>query len=611
MIRTLRSGRAALRVGDRFVHHRYAAVPLETRGCIARFDWASDRLTLWSSTQMPHFFRTMLAAFLGFAEHKIDVIAPDVGGGFGQKAHLFPEELLVCLLSKRLRRPVRWIEDRRENLLCATHAKQQVNEMELAFDGDGTLLALSDRVVGDGGAYNALPWTAVVEAMGAAGNMTSVYRIESLRDRHLTVATNKCPTGAYRGIGWTAPQVAREGLLDRAARELGISPFEIRRRNVVQPDEFPYTTVTGLEYTEGSFLEAVDALEQAAGYEAFLERQRVERARGRYLGLGISIFNELTGIGTEAAFATGFNVTTHDTSTVRMEPSGTVTVTTSLTTQGQGQETTLAQVAADALGVPIESVTVHAGSTDQAYGMGTWGSRGAVMGSGSIMRAAEPIRRKLLLTAAHMLEVAPEDLTIEGGTVGVTGAPDRSLPVADVAGVIYFAAAVRPPDLEPTLEATAAYDGSELAYSNGAHAALVEVDPGTGLVSVEQVTVVEDCGTVINPAIVDGQLRGGIAQAIGGVFLEHMHYDENGQLLTTTFLDYLLPSATDVPDIEIVHLSTPSASSPGGVKGMGESAMVSAPAALVNAVNDALVPFGAEITELPITPDRILAVTGD
>ena len=602
---------AAVRVSDRFVNQRYAAVPIETRGCIGDYDWSTGKLTLWSSTQMPHFFRTMLSGQLGVPEHKIEVIAPRVGGGFGAKACLFPEELAILLVARELGRPVRWIEDRRENLLSASHAKQQVNEMELGFSADGKLVALANRVVGDGGAYNSLPWTAVVEAMGASGNITSVYDVPKLRDRHITVATNKCPTGAYRGIGWTAPQIAREGLMERAARELGISPFEIRRRNVVQPEQFPYTTITGLEYTEGSYRESVDALEEAVGYEAFLERQRAGREHGRLLGLGVSIFNEITGIATRACFDTGFNVTTHDTSTVRMEPSGTVTVTTSITSQGQGQETTLAQVAADSLGVALENVVVTTASSTNTttYGMGTWGSRGAVLGAGSIMRASEPIREKLLRTAALMLEVATEDLTLENGTISVTGAPDRSLAVGDVAGAIYFAAEARPPDMDPTLESTATYDGAELAYSNGGQAVILELDPGTGLVEIEKVVIVEDCGTVINPMIVEGQLRGGVAQAIGGVFLEHMAYDEQGQLLSTTFLDYLLPSATDVPDMEIIHLETPSRSSPGGIKGMGESSMLSTPAAIVNAVNDALVPFGRAITELPITPDRVLEIT--
>jgi carbon-monoxide dehydrogenase large subunit len=598
---------AAVRVSDRFLSGRSAAVPIEGRGVIAEYDWTNGSLTLRSSTQMPHFFRSMIAAFTGLSEHCVEVIAPDVGGGFGQKSHLFPEEIVLSLLARDLGRPVKWVEDRVENLLTATHAKQQINEMELGFDADGRLVALRDRIIGDGGAYNTMPWTALVEPMGAAGQITSVYDIENVHTHFSCVLTNKCPIGAYRGIGWQAPQIARESLIDRGARELGLSPFEIRRRNVVQPDQFPYTSATGMRFAEGSYRESVDALEQAIDYDAFRKRQDELREQGRYLGLGVSIFNEVTGIGTVAAFATGFNVTSHDTSTVRMEPSGKVTVFTSLTSQGQGHQTSLAQIAGDALGVPIEDVVVRSGGTRQTYGLGTWGSRAAVIGSGSILRAAEPIRRKLLQTASHMLEISPDDLVLENGRISAAGSPDKSLAVADVAAVIYFVAPARPEGMDPTLEATANYDPSEEVYANGAHAAIVEVDVETGLVRIERFVAVEDCGVMINPMIVEGQLRGGIVQALGAALLEEMVYDEEGQLLTTTFMDYLLPTASEVPPIEIIHLETPSQATAGGVKGMGESAMIAAPAAIVGAINDALAPLGAALTEVPVTPERVLS----
>jgi carbon-monoxide dehydrogenase large subunit len=598
---------AAVTVSGRFRTGRTAAVPMETRGCLADYDWTSQQLTLWSSTQIPHFFRSMVAAFTGMPEHTVEMIAPDVGGGFGQKCHLFPEEIVLPLLSRQLGRPVKWIEDRVENLMTGTHAKQQVNEMEIAFDGDGKIVGLRQHVIGDGGAYNCFPWTALVEPMAAAGTVTSVYHIENIKTRFEAVLTNKVPIGACRGIGWQPPQIARESLIDQAARKLGLSPFEIRKRNVVKPEQFPYTAATGLRYAEGSYLESIEALEGAIDYEEFRDRQRRGRERGRYLGLGVSVFNEITGLGTVAAYQTGFPVTTHDTSTVRMEPSGKVTVFTSLTSQGQGHQTTLAQMAADALGVHLEDVVVRAGDSRQAYGMGTWGSRAAVIGSGSILRAAEPIRQKLLQTAGHMLEAAEEDLVLANGRVEVKGSPDKGMAVADLAGVIYFAAHVRPPGMDPTLESTAAYDPAEEVMANGAHAAIVEVDPETGLVGVKRFVAVEDCGTMINPMIVEGQLRGGITQALGAALLEEMVYDEQGQLLTTTFMDYLVPTASEAPPIEIIHIETPSKVTAGGVKGMGESAMIAAPAALVNAVNDALEPLGAYLTDVPLTPERIVA----
>jgi carbon-monoxide dehydrogenase large subunit len=445
----------------------------------------------------------------------------------------------------------------------------------------------------------------LIEPMAATGTVTSVYDITNIKTRFQAVLTNKVPIGACRGVGWQAPQIARESLLDQGARKLGLSPFELRKRNVVKPEQFPYTAATGLRYAEGSYLESIEALEGAIDYEEFQARQKRERERGRYLGLGISVFNEVTGIGTVAAYQTGFPVTSHDTSTVRMEPSGKVTVFTSLTSQGQGHQTTLAQMAGDALGVPFEDVVVRAGDTSQTYGMGTWGSRAAVIGSGSILRAADPIRRKLLQTASHMLEVSEDDLVLANGRIEVKGSPDKGMGVGEVAGVIYFAAHVRPPGMDPTLESTAAYDPAEEVMANGAHAVIVEVDVETGVVTIERFVAVEDCGTMINPTIVEGQLRGGITQAIGAALLEEMVYDEQGQLLTTTFMDYLIPTASEAPSIEIIHIETPSKVTAGGVKGMGESAMIAAPAALVNAVNDAIEPLGAYLTDTPLTPDRI------
>ncbi|HKP18544.1 MAG TPA: molybdopterin cofactor-binding domain-containing protein [Gaiellaceae bacterium] len=598
---------AAVTVSGRFRTGRTAAIPMETRGVIAQYEWTTQQLTVWSSTQIPHFFRSMIAAFIGMPEHAVEMIAPDVGGGFGQKCHLFPEELVIPLLARELGRPVKWIEDRVENLATGTHAKQQLNEMEIAFDDGGKIVGLRQHVVGDGGAYNCFPWTALVEPMAAAGTVTSVYHIENVKTRFAAVLTNKVPIGACRGIGWQAPQIARENLLDQGARKLGLSPFELRKRNVVKPEQFPYTAATGLRFAEGSYLESIEALEQAIDYEEFRARQKRERDQGRYLGLGISVFNEITGLGTIAAYATGFPVTSHDSSTVRMEPSGKVTVFTSLTSQGQGHQTTLAQIAADALGVALEDVVVRSGDSRQAYGLGTWGSRAAVIGSGSILRAAEPIRRKLLQTAGHLLEASEDDLVLANGRIEVQGSPDKGMAVGDVAGVIYFAAHVRPPGMDPTLESTAAYDPSEEVWANGAHAAIVEVDTETGLVSIERFVAVEDCGTMINPTIVEGQLRGGITQAIGAAFLEEMTYDEHGQLLTSTFMDYLIPTASEAPEVEIIHIETPAKTTAGGVKGMGESAMIAAPAALVNAVNDALEPFGAFLTDVPLTPDRVLS----
>ena len=596
---------AAVVVEDVFYNNRVSASPMETRGCVVRHEWTTGLITFWSATQIPGFLRTMLANFLQIPEHTIEVIIPQVGGGFGQKAHVHVEELVICLCARELSHPVSWIEDRQENLLSATHAKHQINTMGIAVDKDGKFLALKNHATTDSGAYNCFPWSASIEAKIGVGTVTGVYKIPLIHGESLDVTTNKCLIGAYRGVGWTANQTAREVLIDRAARKLGMSPFEIRRRNVIRPEDFPHTNATDLLIHEGSFLESIDVLERMVDYDAFRQRQKEARANGKYIGLGVSIFHELGGIGTRTNSYFGNPVTTYDSSTVRVDPTGTVTVTTSLAASGQGLPTTLAQVAADALGVSVDKVVVRADSTANAYGLGTFASRAAVFGAGSIGRAADVLRTKIKQIAGHMLEVSPEDIVLENDTVHVAGVPSKGMSMAEVAGAIYFAEATHPENFDPTLEATATFDPVDNILANGGHAAIVEVDIDTGIVRVEKVFAVEDCGQMINPMIVEGQMRGGIAQAIGATLLEDLVYDENGQLVTTTFMDYLLPSAADVPDIEIEHLVTPSDLVPGGIKGLGESAMISAPAAVFGAVNDALACLGVAITSGPISPDRV------
>ena len=588
-----------------FHNNRVSAAPIETRGCIARHEWTSGLTTFWSATQMPGILRTMLAMFLEIPEQTIEVITPQVGGGFGQKAHVFPEELTVCLLARELGQPVSWIEDRQENLLSATHAKHQLNYMAIAVDAAGKINAIKHHSTTDSGAYNCLPWTVGIESECGAPIVTSTYKIELARAETIEVATNKCPIGSYRGVGYTAGHIARENLIDRAARALEISPFEIRRRNVILEEDFPYTNATGLITREGTFLETVNALERMVDYDTFLQRQAALRSEGKYLGLGVSIFNEVTGMGTRALNFLDLPITTHDTSTVRVDPTGTVTVTTSLVSAGQSHSTTLAQVAADALGVPIDNVVVRSGSTANTQGLGTWASRGAVIGAGSIGRASDVLREKIKQIAGHMLEVSAADIVLEDNAVHVAGVPTRSMTMAEVAGAIYFAEAAHPENFDPTLEATATFDPADLVLANGGHAAVVEVDIETGIVRIEKVFAVEDCGQMINPMVVEGQIRGGIAQAIGSCMLEDLVHDENGQLTTTTLMDYLLPTSMDVPDIEIEHLETPTNLVPGGIKGMGESAMISAPAAVVGAVNDALACRNIFIRQYPLSPERI------
>ncbi len=603
-------GAPAVVIGGQYRTGRLSATPMETRGCVATYDWTSKQLRLWTSTQMPHYVRSMIASHLPFPEHTVEVLTPDVGGGFGQKAHVFVEELVLCLLARDLNRPVKWIEDRRENLLAATHAHEQINDMELSVTPDGKFVSLDHRVIADSGAYHQMPWTHLVEAWDSVNIFpTGIYDIGQYAYDFRAAVTNKCPIGAYRGVGQVAPQIARESVVDLAARELGLSPFEIRRRNAVC--RFPYTNCQGVVLEEGSFRDSIDVLERMVDYPSFVFRQEELRSQGRFVGLGVSAFVEVAGWTTAACQALDLPLTMHDTSTVRMEPSGKVTVTTSITSQGQGLQTSLAQVAADALGVRLDDVVVYtADTTRSTWGMGTWGSRGAVIGAGSLLRSAHAIREKLLLTAAHLLEADAADVVLQEGAAWVAGVPSEAIPISQLAATIYFDSRARPPDLDPTLEATSAFDPAKPVYSNGAHAAVVEVDTESGLVTVERFYVVEDCGTMINPMIVEGQIRGGVAQGIGMALLEELVHDEIGQLLTTSFADYLVPSAHEVAPVEFEHLESPSRHTPGGVKGMGESGLIASPAALLNAVNDAIAPFGAVIRDTPVTPERVLRAIG-
>ncbi|MCX6461066.1 MAG: xanthine dehydrogenase family protein molybdopterin-binding subunit [Actinobacteria bacterium] len=589
---------------------RLSPTPMETRGVIASYDWASQELKLWTSTQMPHLIRYFVTAYLGIQENLVEVLTPDTGGGFGQKAHLFVEELLMPLASRELNRPVKWVEDRRENLMVAGQAHEQFITIALALDSDNHITAMRTRALGDGGAFHQPPWSMAVEPWCAAAvTPQGVYNVKTLEYTYEAAATNKAPVGAYRGVGYMAGTYAREAIIDEAARAVGMSPFDFRRLNVVK--QLPWVNGQGVTYDEGSWLESIDRLEQMVGYEEFRERQLAARAEGRYLGLGISVFVESTGESTAMGKAHGLPDVYHDTATVRMDPNGTVTVTLGLTTQGQGNRTTAAQVAADMMGVRPEDVTVIAGdSTRHTYGSGTVASRGAIIAAGAIGRAAGPLRDKLLAVAANMLEISTDDIELADGRASVRGDSEASVSIADVATSVYFDDSVWPEGFDPGLEATFAYDAGRPMFSNGAQAALVEVDPFTGFVTVDTMYVIEDCGTVINPGIVDGQIRGGAVQGIGAALFEQLLYDDAGQLTTTTLMDYHLPTADVIPVFKIEHLQTPSSHTWNGAKGMGESAMIAAPAAVLNAVNDAIAPFGAILRDIPITPEDVLRAIG-
>ncbi len=590
--------------------NRFMASPMETRGCIGQYDRGLGELTFWSSSQMPHMLRLSLAGFLGIPEQKIRVITPEVGGGFGQKMTLYPEEVVVAFLARHLQRPVKWIEDRRENLMSATHGKEQIIELEAAVKNDGTLLGLRATCIGDGGGYSFNTASALVEPQASALMMPGLYRVAHYEGRVVAVVTNKTPVGAFRAVGWTAGHTARELFFNEIARELGMDPVEFRRKNMIHEDELPYTTCTGQVYDSGSYVKSLDMALQAVGYDELRARQEELRAQGRYLGIGISPYVEPTAWGSEIALQVGFPFPSHDNARVSIEPSGKVTVAVTTHSHGQGHETTLAQVAADILGVDLADVTVVFGDTASTpWGMGTYASRSAVIGGGAVTLAAQEVREKILKIAGRMLEADPADLVLADGKVSVQGAPDRSVTLAEVAVSSYFVNSVRAEGEDPTLTATRFYD-PKATYSNGCIVVVAEVDPETGQVRLDRVVSVEDCGTILNPMIVDGQIHGAVAQGIGGTLYEHLVYDDQGQLLTGTFMDYLLPTATEVPPIQVEHLETPSPVTVQGIKGMGEGGLMASPAAVAGAVIDALAPFNPKVEELPLSPERILRAIG-
>jgi aerobic carbon-monoxide dehydrogenase large subunit len=590
--------------------HRQTGIPMENRGCVAQYDRAGETLTLWTSTQIPHLVRTGLADSLGMAENRIRVIAPDVGGGFGIKGNLFPEEIAVCVLAMQSGRPVKWIEDRREHLLASIHAREHHHTATVAHDREGHLLALKILMYVDCGAYSVYPWTATMDTGMALGILPGPYRLEHYQCDGFSVTTNKCPLGPYRGVSRPAACFTIERVMDAIAEAVGIDPVEVRRRNLIRPDEFPYTSATQLVYDSGSFLESMDRLVEVSGYSELRAQQEAARREGRYLGVGVGCYTEQTAHTTNEFIKRGVPIIFgYEATLIRMDPSGKVTVHASTHSHGQGHETTIAQVVADELQIPLEDVRVVFGDTSTTpYGMGTFASRSAVLAGGAAIKASGAIREQLLRFGAHLLEVDPGDVELADSCVNVTNEPGRGISVRDLARFAYHRPEKLPPGMEPMLEAVASYDADPGTgtFANSAQLAVVEVDPETGAVKLLRYVVIEDCGRMINPLVVDGQVHGGIAQGIGGALLEELVYDEEGQLLTTTFMDYLVPSATDIPAIEVDHLETPSSFTPGGMKGMGESGAIAPGPVIASAVEDAIRPFGhAFVNVLPITPERV------
>jgi carbon-monoxide dehydrogenase large subunit len=598
---------AAVSERDRFRFHRHAGVTLENRACLADWDAGSGALTLWSSTQVPGIVRDRLAEILGVPEHRVRVVAPDVGGGFGVKSALYPEEIVVAALARRLGRPVKWVGDRREDLLTSTHAWDEVIDAELGLDRDGRIAGLRARVLADIGAYSIYPWTATIEVIQVVSFLPGPYRVAHYRGEGLGVATNKAPMGPYRGVGRPVAAFVTESLLDRCARRLGLDPVEVRRRNMIRPEDCPYRSPSGVVWDTATFAETLERAREVAGYEGLRADQEAARRAGRWVGIGVASYVELTGVGSAIPVSPGSTLAAGtEAATVRIDPGGTVTATFGVASHGQGHETTLAQVVASELGARLEDVRVIEGDTALApHGTGTYASRSAVIAGGAAILAGRALREKVVTIAAHLLEAAPEDVEVAEGRASVRGAPARAVAFRDLAQAAYAGARRLPKGLEPGLEATRFYDPYFGSASNATHVAVVELDPATCAVTVRRLVIAEDCGRVINPLIVHGQAVGGAAQGVGAALLEEIVYDGDGQLLTGSLMDYLVPTASEVPVIDVVHLDRPSPATLGGFKGAGEGGTIGAPAAIANAIADALVPLGVAVTELPVTPERL------
>jgi aerobic carbon-monoxide dehydrogenase large subunit len=588
--------------------HRQNATPLEARAAHAAFDTASGRVTLTCTTQMPHLTRTAVADILGFPESDLRVVAPDVGGGFGQKMSLAAEYVVLVFLARKLHASVAWIEDRRENLIAAFHSRDQRIELEGAFDGDGKLIALAADVVANTGAYSCFPTTCGAEPLMAMAELPGPYNLPAYSCRARAVATNTCTMAPYRGVSRPVITFAVERLMDKAAAAFGLNPVEIRKRNLIR--RFPCTSATGLVFDEGTYIETLEIAAAEIDLPKFRARQRDARAAGRFLGIGFATFSERTGYGSAAFAARGMEITPGwETVDIVMDPSGQVEARIGASPHGQGLATSLAQIIADAIGVVPTNVRVVHGDTDRTpYGWGTFASRSLVIAGGAAALAAQKMREKLITIAGDLLEAAREDIVLESGKASVTGT-DRSVPIATLARAAYHQTH-RFKDLSPGLAESAHYDPPG-TFSNACHVAIVEVDAETGGVRLERFLAVEDAGRIINPLIADGQVHGGIAQGIGNALFEEIVYDAVGNIQTATLADYLPPTAREIPPIELHHLETPAASSLTGAKGLGEGGAIGAPAAVLNAVNDALTPFGVSIDEMPATPQRIRTALRD
>jgi carbon-monoxide dehydrogenase large subunit len=588
------------RLKRRFYHHRYGALPMECRGVVSSYDRRSDSITIWSSCQVVHWLRREASTVLGMPEARIRSLALDVGGGFGVKGHVYPEDLLIPYLAREIGRPIKWIEDRHEHFMSACHSRDQIHDVEIGFDDDGRLVAFRDDFFVDCGAWN--PIGSGI-AYNTAVHLPGPYKFDHFSVRSRIVVTNKVPNAPYRGAGRPEATFAMERMMDLIGRELNLDPAVVRMRNMIPASEMPYSL--GIPYRDGEpivydsgdYPESLRlALEAIGGLEAFRERQRVAQAEGRYLGLGLGCYVEGTGVGP------------FEGATIRIDPTGKVYLAGGACAQGQGMETIFSQIVADAWKVNPKDVIVTLADTSAiSIGFGTIASRSTVTLSGAIHAATEILRKKVFAIAANIFECSPDDVELRNGAVGLLGVPGKEITLASIAKAARPGwDNNRPVGMTAGLEETAYFEPPTVTWAYATHAAIVEIDVALGRLEIEKYVIVHDCGTVVNPMLVDGQIHGGFAQGLGGALLEEFSYDSEGQLLVGSFMDYLCPGASDVPHLDLIHMHSPSPLNPLGVKGVGEGSAIAPPVVIANAVSDALSEHGVEFNSTPVRPEQIV-----
>jgi carbon-monoxide dehydrogenase large subunit len=599
---------AAITVSREYRMNRQSGAPMECRGVLACLDHRLDEVVVYASTQTPHTMRVALGQILGLEERRIRVVAPDVGGGFGPKARLYPEEIVLAALALELDHPVRWLEQRSEHLLTAAHTRDHHYRVTAYADRQGRILGIDCEITVDAGAYGLWPQGPYQEANMAARSLPGPYTIPNYRARTYTVATNKAPLGPYRGVGRPGACFAVERTIDEVARAAGRDPAEVRIENMIPPDQMPYASIAGMRYDNGDYPASVRLCADLLHLTAIRDRQKRGEADGRLIGIGFASFTEQTAHGAAefasrgAAIIPGF-----ESCTARILTDGSVVLMVGIQSHGQGLETALSQIACEELGIDPSRISVRHGDTEvTAFGFGTFASRSMVMSGGAVARASRVLRDKLCRIGAHLLQCDQAEVTCEGGAVH---GPRGSVTIAEIASIAHLRMHELPPGVEPLLDATATYEPgiSTGVYSYATHGAVVAVDPETGAIELLDYAVAEDCGQMVNPMLVEGQIRGGVAQGIGTALHEEIPYDAHGQPLAATLLDYHMPGAHELPPIRIGHLHTPATATEYGMKGMGEGGAVAPPAAIANAVRDALAPLGVEINETPLAPHRVLA----